>query len=120
MDNFKFDMTSQGDLTLKAALKLFNPPGGKVTGYRVEKDKGLIFYWADSSPHMTKLPFPMTLEQAADFAVGWLDHADYGNRPSFDGDSAKGWRLYTESWGHIGGDHYAFAAVQPVWAMYGK
>ena len=63
---------------------------------------------------------PMTLEQAADFAVGWLEHADYGREPDHGGDNGKGWRLYCEDWGHVDHDHYAFAAVQPVWAMYGK
>lgn len=120
MDNFNFDMTSQGAETLKKALCLFNPPGGKVTGYSVNQEKGLIFYWADRSANMTKLPFAMTLEQAADFAAGWLQQADYGDEPDHDGDNGKGWRLYCESWGHVAGDPYAFAAVQPAWAMYGK
>lgn len=120
MDNFKFDMTSKGASTLKAALALFNPPGRKVTGYSEEPGKKLVLYWSNSSPKAVKLPFPMTLEQAADFAAGWLEHADYGHEPDHDGDNGKGWRLYCENWGHVDGDSYAFAAVQPVWAMYGK
>ena len=120
MDNFRFDMTSEGSETLKAALALFNPPGRKVTGYSEEPGKKLVFYWSNTSPRATKLPFPMTLEQAADFAIGWLEHADYGREPDHDGDNGKGWRLYCEDWGHVDHDHYAFAAVQPVWAMYGK
>jgi hypothetical protein len=118
MDNFHFDMTSQGAATLKTALSLFNPPGRKVTGYSTD-GKRLVLYWTDS-PKATKLPFPMTLEQAADFAAGWLEHADYGSEPDHDGDNGKGWRLYCEGWGHVDRDHCAFAAVQPVWAMYGK
>ena len=62
----------------------------------------------------------MTLELAADFAAGWLGHANYGNAPDHDGDNGKGWRLYCEGCGYVDNDHYAFAAVQPVWAMYGK
>lgn len=119
MDNFKFDMTSQGAETLKTALALFNPPSAKVTGYRDEKTR-LIFYWSNTSKQATPLPFPMTLAQAADFANGWLEHADYGHEPDHDGDNGKGWRLYCESWGHVAGDHYAFVAVEPAWAMYGK
>lgn len=118
MDNFQFDMTSQGADTLKAALSLFNPPGRRVEGYSADKKK-LVLYWGDS-PRATKLPFPMSLDEAADFAAGWLKHADYGREPDHDGDNGKGWRLYCEGWGHVDGDHCAFAAVQPVWAMYGK
>lgn len=42
-----------------------------------------MLYRSDS-PKATKLPFPMTLEQAADFAAGWLEHADYGSEPNHD------------------------------------
>ena len=117
MDNFHFDMTGTGEKTLRTALSLF--PQHKVTGYRADAEKGLILYWTESD-RATALPFPMTLEQAADFAHGWLEHADYGSRPDIDGDSEHGWRLYTENWGHVGGEWQAFAAVQPAWALYGK
>ncbi len=118
MDNFHFDMTSTGASTLKAALALFNPPGGKVVGYNIV-DNRMILFWANS-PKATKLPFPMTLAQAGEFVAGWLEHAEYGKRPDHDGDNDKGWRLFTEIWGMIGGDHAAFAAIEPCWAMYGK
>lgn len=118
MDNFRFDMTSRGDATLKIALNLFNPPGGKVVGYKADNER-LVLYWGEST-NATKLPFPMTLDQAADFASGWLEHADFGSEPDHDGDNKPGWRLYCEGWGIVGGDHYAFAAIEPRWAMYGK
>ncbi len=120
MDNFQFDMTSQGAETLKKALCLFNPPGRKVVAYSADDPKKLVLYWSNQSSKAVPLPFPMTLEQAADFAAGWLEHADYGSEPDHDGDNGKGWRLYCEAWGHVDHDAYAFAAVEPVWAMYGK
>ena len=120
MDNFRFDMVSEGDETLRQAFAL----GGqrnKVVAYRVSPEKGLIFYWVESKrPGYTPLPYPMTLQQAADFAIGWLANADYGREPDHDGDNGKGWRLYNESWGHVDGEYQAFLAVQPVWACYGK
>lgn len=119
MDNFHFDMTSEGVEKLKAAFALFSQPGLKVIGYREDAKKGLVFYWSDSL-RAIKLPFPMTLEQAAYFAAGWLDHADYGREPDHDGDNSKGWRLYTEDWGHVDGEWETFVAVQPKWAMHGK
>jgi len=118
MDNFQFDMTSRGTETLKKALCLFNPPSRKVSGYSTDGTK-LVLYWRQTTKAVD-LPYPMTLDQAADFAAGWLDHADYGPEPDHDGDNEKGWRLYCESWGHVDNDPSAFAAVQPVWAMYGK
>lgn len=119
MDNFHFDMTCEGDATLRAALALFKPPGGTVTGYSVTDNKRLVFHWSESD-RATKLPFPMTLAQAADFAIGWLEHADYGNEPDHDGSKGKGWRIYNEAWGHVDGDWSAFVAIEPAWAMYGK
>lgn len=117
MDNFKFDMTSTGAETLKKALSLFGDR--KTVGYREDKEKGLILYWAESD-RATKLPFPMTVEQAADFATGWLEHTDYGTSPDIDGDAEKGFRLYCDSWGNVDGEWQTFAAVQPSWALYGK
>ena len=87
--------------------------------YRVDAEKGMVLYWAECG-RATALPLEMTLKQAAGFAAGWLEHADYGSRPDIDGDSKRGWRLYTESWGHVGGEWQAFAAVHPAWALYGK
>lgn len=121
MDNFHFDMKSEGAERLKKALCLFSPPGGRVVGYSVDGKTRLVLYWhASPAADYRPLPFPMTLEQAADLAVGWLEHADYGKKPGHDGSNDKGWRLYCEAWGQVDGDSYAFAALEPAWAMYGK
>jgi len=118
MDNFHFDMTSEGKEQLKTALSLF--PHQKVVAYRIDAEKGMILYWIQSTNALS-LPFAMSLSQAADFVSGWLEEAaPYGAEPDHDGDNGKGWRLYNESWGRIGDESSAFAAVQPVWAMYGK
>ena len=119
MDNFQVDINSKGHDQLRKAFALFEPQINKVVGFSVSDSHGLIFYWA-ASPKMTLLPFKMTLEQAADFAFGWLQEADYGVQPDHDGDNGLGWRLYCEAWGHVAGDSCAFAAVRPIWAMYGK
>lgn len=120
MDNFRFDMVNEGAERLKKALCLFSPPGGKVVGYSTDAERRrLVLYW-HASAASTPLPFPMTLEQAAELAAGWLEHAYYGPKPGFDGSSGKGWHLYCESWGQVDSDPYAFAALEPVWALYGK
>jgi hypothetical protein len=124
VDNFQFDMTSEGNEQLRKALALFQRADG-VTGYRVD-DSGvksdrhrLILYWTKST-RSTQLPYPMKHAQTAEFVLGWLAQADYGRQPDHDGDNGKGWRVYNESWGHVDGEWQAFVAIEPVWAMYGK
>ena len=96
MDNFHFDMISTGEDKLKKAFSLLHYD--KVVAYSVSEQKGLVAYW-HLDDKATALPYPMTLEQFANFAIGWLESADYGSRPDIDGDCEKGWRLYTESCG---------------------
>ena len=116
MDNFKIDITSEGDTQFKTAMTFFRH--SKVTGYRVD-GKRLILYWTKSDK-ATPMLYEMTLPQAAEFVLGWLSNQDYGREPDHDGDNGKGWRLYNEAWGHIGTEYQAFVAVEPVWAWYGK
>lgn len=117
MDNFKLDVTSEGDETLKTVLALFRK---KMAGYREDTTGNrLILYWV-ASEKSVKLPFQMELDQAASFVSGWLKQADYGTEPDLDGDVGRGWRIYCESWGHVGGEWQAYAAIEPVWALYGK
>lgn len=120
MDNRHIDITSEGAEDLKKALSLFKPPGDKVAAFSTDKDgKRLIFYWHEHQ-QATKFPFQMDLDRAADFAAGWLDQVDYGPQPDHDGDNEKGWRVYCEDCGYIKDIPYAFAAIEPAWAMHGK
>lgn len=121
MDNFRVDITSEGKESLKTALGLFRR---KVTGYSIGEGsvaprKRLVLYWGPSEA-ATPLPVALSLEQAADLAVAWLEAADYGAKPQHEGSNGKGFRLYCEAWGQIDGDSFAFAALEPVWAIYGK
>ncbi len=99
-------------------------PGVRVRHYRrtVESADGvqtLILLWHEEQGS-TPLPFALDCKRAAEFITNWLGQADYGRQPDHDGDNGKGWRLFTESWGHVAGHHYAIIGVQPAWAMYGK
>ena len=119
MDNFHIDITS--DTNLKLALQLVldrHIP----EGYKILKDKGLVFYWAEPYPieSYNKFPFKPSLEYILEFINLWLKEQNYGSQPDHDGDNDKGWRIYNESWGHVNSEWQAFFAVQPVWAMYGK
>ena len=150
MDNRTIDIVSEGDEDLQAALKLIwrNAPGGKAKYYRVvnlrkeiryygepetthhfedlkEHENGeqtLILYWyqPSESQKAEKLPFEMDLEDAYNFVKGWLKSADRGMEPDHDGSNHCGWRVFTESWGHVAGSHSAICGIQPAWAMYGK
>ncbi len=122
-DNFRCDIQSEGDKHLRAAIGLLwdHAPGNTAEGFRVSPEKGLIFYWdAKSSSGLTKLPFPMTADDALSFVKAWLRGADAGEEPDHDGSNHKGFRAYNEDWGHVDGDCYAFAAFKPFWMMYGK
>lgn len=149
MDNRTIDVVSEGDHGIALAMQLIwkRAPGGKATHYIIDKyesvtkyycgdgvktthhstdmvkgPKGvltLIFLWSaegDSTP----LPFPLDLEGATQFAKHWLEVADYGPQPDHDGDNRKGWRIFTEEWGHVAYYHFAIVGIQPAWAMYGK
>lgn len=121
MDNFHIDLTSEGPEALRTAFSLLGGRAGrKVVGFRDDAEKGLVFYSSEAS-NMTKLPFAMDLAAAADFAHQWLMNAAvYGAEPDHDGSNGKGWRVYCEAYGHVGGQWQAFVAVQPAWAEYGK
>lgn len=116
MDNFRIDVTSQGERHLAAVFDIVAKY--KIIGYSVE-DGVLIFYWSEH-PAMTKLPFTLDAKGAVDFVTRWLAEQDYGDEPDHDGSNGKGWRAYNEAWGHVKNRWQALVAIHPVWAMYGK
>lgn len=123
MDNFRLSVGSEGEGHFKAALRLAfdHSPGQKATHYRVTKEYGLIFYWTDPKKEDVKeLPYVMDYDAAVSFAWNWLKTADYGHEPDHDGDNGEGFLIFNEDWGHVDHDHYAFVAIKPMWAMYGK
>lgn len=67
-----------------------------------------------------KLPYPLNLKQTTEFGLGWLDEVEYDDQPDHDGSNGKGWRLFTNYWGHVANYHSAIVGIQPIWAMYGK
>jgi hypothetical protein len=120
MDNFRIDITSEGDIA--PAMKIaFRDEHTRAVAYRVDAARGLIFYQYPSKREgVVALPFKLDHADAAHFAKRWLSEQDYGREPDHDGDNERGWRLYNEDWGHIASEHETFVAVKPAWAMYGK
>jgi hypothetical protein len=148
MDNRTIDVVSEDVADIALAMRLIwpNAQGGKATHYyitkysletkyvpgphgiaghwtRLKQDEGgiptLVLLWCEEH-HETPLPFFLDLEGSIQFVKKWLEVVDYGKQPDHDGDNKRGWRLFTEEWGHVAKHHGAIVAVQPAWAMYGK
>lgn len=120
-NNFRFDI-SCGPLeeSLKIAFYQHKATCWKFEGVGLERDR-LIFAWhQDNSPGYNPFVAPVGPEEAVTIVKSFLAKQDYGPEPDHDGSNKKSWRIYNEEWGHVGGNHYAFAAVEPVWEMFGK
>jgi hypothetical protein len=124
MDNFRIDITAEGDATFTKAMEIAftNSPGSKVEAYKIDPEKGLVFFWTLGlhKEGVVGLPFKLDAVGAADFARRWLAEQDYGREPDHDGSNGKGWRIYCEQWGRVASMSGSFVAVQPSWAWYGK
>lgn len=119
-DNTRFDMTA---VPLKPALEIAfaSSPGGKASHYKIYDNK-LVFAWHENAGK-DFIPFvtPIDKDGAHDVVINWLKHsAEFDSQPDHDGDNGRSFRIYCEDWGHIDHNHYAFVAIEPVWAMYGK
>jgi hypothetical protein len=126
-DNWRLDITNAGIRRLRLAMEIAfsRCPGWKVTHYCDHTTLGLVLLWSTDEKvggePVLKLPSPLlNVEVATQFVWAWLEAAEHRTPPDFDGDVARGWRLYNESSGLVGHSQYAFVAVQPVWSLYGK
>lgn len=142
MDNRTLDITSDNIGHLRAALSIvfdeytkanhlcefklaaIEPGEGLayITAYR-EDPAGIPTLILSRGPihdHGQKSLHPLNAEEALTSIMGWLRYVEYGQEPGIDGSCKKGWRAFTESWGHVLGSSQAIIAVQPAWALYGK
>jgi len=127
-----------GECNLLNALKLAFAISdhSKAEAFRIDKNKGLILYWTNTSEKREQINMfvtPLTAEQVypqvKTFLKSFYDGdieveiEDFdGNMEEEDSDltSVEGWRVYTEKWGRIDGDFYAFLAIKPAYENYGK
>ena len=120
-DNTKFDLTA---VPLKPALEIAfaGSPSGKATHWKHDKNKNRIILAWHENAGKDFVPFlaPVNAEDAFGLIKGWMDNLAYGSEPDHDGSNGKSYRIYCEDWGHVDHNHYAFAAIEPRWAMYGK
>lgn len=120
MDNKYFEIHSSGKEQFTLAMKIALADHNKVIGYKIDKEKGMILYWSKCDG-VIEFPYVMNEQGVIDFVFGWVEATPVGTgRPDHDGDNDKGFRVYCESWGHVGGYWQAFVAIEPIWAMYGK
>lgn len=118
-DNFHFDI-SCAPLDATLAIAFVGSPSGKATHWRADEDpQRLILAWHEA-PGFVPLPAALDAEGALVFIKAWLADARYGLQPDHDGDNGRSWRVYNEAWSHVDHCPYAFVAIEPRWAMYGK
>jgi hypothetical protein len=124
MDNLFFDIKAEGRDALTAALDIAwsGFPGAFATHYaEIERDgrNTLVLLWhVDNGA--TKLPYPISKEQAAGFIEGWLAGQESGPKPDHDGDNSPGFRMFVDDWRNVEGFTYSILGVQFAWAIYGK
>jgi hypothetical protein len=120
MNNCLIKITAEGKKTFSLAMEIFfNHRAKKTVAYQIDEDKGLILFWTKCDKGIN-LPYEMTLSQTIEFCWGWLENIEYPTQPYHDGDNKKGFCIYNEDYGHINNMWEAFAAIKPIWAMYGK
>lgn len=122
MDNKQFDIVGRSDRQLELAIEIAFTDEyslNSAIGYEI-KDGRFILYSA-AHKDMIKTPFPMNFKFAISMIKEWLKITEPRTKePNTDGSTALGFRVYCESWGHVDGKWEAFAAIEPIWLVYGK
>lgn len=144
MDNFHIDLTARGKEALTLALKIVLMDHTPTHWCRHPK-AGLVLFWHHRPEFPIKYtewgpttekgassrdvtidvhPFPCRIKRAEDLAMfveGWLSEQVYPPEPDLDGSCSKGFRIYNERYGRVGGcGDYSFIAIQPEWAEHHK
>lgn len=117
--NFQVHVVSNIELHMHAAMAMAFSGDKKAVAWAV-KNGELHLY---SAPENTafQLPFPMSYDLSAKFALEWLgslkeDQLD--KQPDIDGSTSKGWCIDNQHT-HIE-DWKLLAKIKPIWLMYHK
>lgn len=117
-DSTRFDMT---DVPRRPALEIaFGSRTATHWKHDTENNRFILAWTEPKDKGFHPFPAPVDSTQAGHLIEGWLTLLDYGSQPDHDGHNRESFRIYNESWGHVGGLWQAFAAIEPAWAMYGK
>lgn len=114
---YKIDILSDSDFVLTKALEIvFERDTETVKGYKIDPEKGFIFYWYwATGSEVNEFPLPLRAEELKPIISKWLKTAEYSREGTGDGTYKKGWRLYNK-----GIDSYATFAIKPEWTYYSK
>jgi hypothetical protein len=131
-DNRIFNVNGETETGLRGTLALAFHLGGFKTcvGYEFVKEKGLILYSyvSNSNKNIIVFPAPIPGELITGIVWSWLQSDQAKQVPcegwdanaDHDGDNNKGWRVYLENWGDVGGRWGVIACVKPAFIWYGK
>jgi hypothetical protein len=102
-----------------AAMAIAFSGDKKAVAWAVKKGELHLY----SAPENTafQLPFPMSYDLSAKFALEWLGSLkedQLGMQPDIDGSTSKGWRIDNQHT-HVE-DWKLLAKIKPVWLMYHK
>lgn len=110
------------------ALELIFEQRKHVAKAYLRNEYGLVLYWHHDKGTIA-FPARLTADQVLPTVLAYLDDPDGHPELKFeewdadtehDGYNRKGWRVYVEDWGHVGGNSYALCAIRPVFLWYGK
>lgn len=136
-DNRQFNVNGRSEAMLLKALELAAMQNSNTAGcFRgwQENEKGMILCWMNNTngiqafPGCSKPGAGLTASQVLPLVVSWLNSdeakaimlSDWDADMDHDGSNDRGWRVYCESWGHVGDNRYAICAVTPAWLWIGK
>lgn len=134
MDNKIFNVNGGEDDLLVQALSLAfrqNGRGTKAVAWKCSEEHGMILFWTESNLPVgaNKFMSPLDAVQCANEVIAWLktEQAEGFNinyswdmDQDHDGHNSKGWRVYKEDWGHVGGMWQAICAIRPAYMWHGK
>lgn len=137
-DNRVFNVNGKGPELLAETIKLAFACSSSYSGitydtctaWKYKKDKGLILYscFSDTDKDINKFPGKLSYAAAANMVIEWLESKEaaatvldgWDKDADHDGSNSKGWRVYVEDWGRVGGDFGVICAVTPAFIWHGK
>lgn len=113
---YDLNIKADSDFAICKILELiFEEQHTTAKTFKIDSEKGLIFYWVDKREGYDQLPIPMRAEELKPIILKWLKTVEYPKQGTGDGSYKKGWRLYNKV-----DDFYAIFAIKPEWTYYSK
>lgn len=128
-DNRVFNVNGYKEEFLQRVLELAFWQSGSLycTHWVEDKDHGLILMWGEGK-NSHRLPSKFNAAECVNFVQRWLD-SDFAQQVTLsewcedldhDGHNTRGFQVYCDSWGHVGGSVYAICGIKPAYVWHGK